>query len=237
VEEKIMKDIYCIEVAGVKRELPIIKIGDKYFAKINSLTNSTYSVIYNQVQFIDAQDHWAKGTINEMGARLIVNGDQNGNFNPDNYITRAEFAAIMARALGLPSNCTASFADVSASDWFSGAVGTAYQYGIVGGKGNNNFDPNANITREEAMAMIYRASKLTPFPTLLNARDLSSEFDDYGTQSSWADEAVAFNINNNLIKGANGKINPKADITRAEVATVVLRLLQRAGLVEIRTVF
>lgn len=84
--------------------------------------------------------------------------------------------------------------------------------------------------------MIYRASKLTSFPVLLNARDLSAEFSDYGTQSVWADEAVAFNLNNNLIKGSNGKVNPKTDITRAEIAMVVLRLLQRAGLIDIRTV-
>lgn len=214
----------------------IVLIDGKYYAKINSLTNSTYSVIYNQFAFSDLADHWAKDTMNEMGSRLIITGDQNGNSNPDNSITRAEFAAIIVRALGLSANGTASFTDVATNAWYYGAVGTAYQYGIVGGRGNHSFAPNASITREEAMTMIYRAAKLASFPALLNARDLSSEFIDYGTQSAWAAEAVAFNLNNNLIKGSDGYISPKAAITRAEVATVVLRLLQRAELVDIRTV-
>lgn len=76
-------------------------IDGKYYAKINSLTNSVYTVIYNPDVFSDVKNHWAKDFINNMGSRLVVNGVGNNNYDPDRNITRAEFAAIMVKVLGL----------------------------------------------------------------------------------------------------------------------------------------
>lgn len=59
-------------------------------------------------------------------------------------------------------------------------------------------------------------------------------FTDYGTQSAWATDAVNFNLNNGFIQGYNGLFNPKSNITRAETSTVVLKLLQKSGLVDVR---
>lgn len=114
-------------------------------------------------------------------------------------------------------------------------IETASRYGIVEGVGNNLFAPDKVITREEAMAMIYRASKLTPYVEVSEDNNVSAMFIDYGTQSAWADEAVRFNLNNGLIVGSNETFRPKDAITRAEVSTVVLRLLQKAMLVDIRS--
>jgi len=70
----------------------IILIDGKYYAKINSLTNSTYTVIYNPIEFADVANHWAKDAINDMGSRLVVTGVGNNNYDPASDITRAEFA-------------------------------------------------------------------------------------------------------------------------------------------------
>ena len=119
-------------------------------------------------------------------------------------------------------------------DRYNGAVAAAAEYEIVSGRGENRFDPMAKITREEAMQMVFNASKLTPFSGVEG--EVNSEaFSDYEAKSQWAAEAVDFNLINGLIVGSNGKINPKANITRGETAAVVLRLLQEANLVNDRT--
>jgi len=92
----------------------IVVVNGKYYAQINSLTNSTYSVIWNHREFTDAENHWAKEAVNDMGARLVISGVGNNLFEPDWDITRAEFAAIVVRALGLKSGLgTNPFHDVA----------------------------------------------------------------------------------------------------------------------------
>ncbi|MFP3381546.1 S-layer homology domain-containing protein, partial [Bacillus sp. SIMBA_069] len=67
----------------------------------NSLTNSTYAIIWNPVQFDDVTSHWSKQAVNDMGSRIVVDGTGKGVFHPDRQITRAEFTAIIVRGLGL----------------------------------------------------------------------------------------------------------------------------------------
>jgi hypothetical protein len=76
-------------------------------------------------------------------------------------MTRAEFASIIVRGLGLPGKTSDVFADVPAKSWYAEAVGSAYSYGIVAGTTPTTFNPNGSITREEAAAMVARAAKLT----------------------------------------------------------------------------
>ena len=127
---------------------------------------------------------------------------------------------------------TSSFTDVNSGDWYYGSVGAAVQYGIVLGYEDNTFRPLNNITRQEAMAMMQRAAKVAAYTgqtgTLTN-------FTDASAVAAWAEAAAQFNVGSGLIVGSSGAIKPTDNITRAESATVVLRLLQKAGLVDIRT--
>ncbi|QMV41491.1 hypothetical protein FPL14_10010 [Cohnella cholangitidis] len=91
-------------------------------AVIRSLTNGVFAVVSKQSLFADVQGHWAANEISEMNSRLIVQGVDGGRFDPDAEVTRAEFAALLARALGLPEGGgQASFLDVGRSNWYSGA--------------------------------------------------------------------------------------------------------------------
>ena len=80
-------------------------------------------------------------------------------FAPDAGLTRAQFCAIVVRALGLSQEKTSEFTDVLQSDWFCGFVGAASRTGIVNGVGNGKFSPQGAITREQAATMLARASK------------------------------------------------------------------------------
>lgn len=223
------------EANGSIRHVPtfVYQKDGKWYAEINSCTNSVYTLIYNEINFPDASGKWYEKVVNEMGSRMIIFGRENGEFEGSANITRAEFAAILIRALGLPADGNVSvFTDVQKNQWYYGAVGTAYEYGLISGKTHTAFDPMANITREEAMLMIARAAKKANFTGTYS--ELTG-FTDAKNVSSWALEGVKFNVGSGIIVGSNGKLCPEENISRAESAAVILRLLQKAELVDVRS--
>ena len=214
----------------------IVIIGGKYFARINSLTNSTYSVIYNPVEFADVATHWAKNAINDMGSRMVVTGVGSSSYEPDRSITRAEFSAVVVRALGLQKGTTESaFGDVSASDWFNGYVDTATAYSLITGYDSASYGPNDTITREQAMAIIARAMKLTNLSVSLTDSETASllaKYTDGAAVSSYAKTSAAICLKSGVVTGSSETtLSPKAYVTRAEVAVMVQRLLQKSGLI------
>jgi hypothetical protein len=223
---------------GTFRHVPtqIVVIDGKYYAKINSLTNSTYSVVYNPVIFADAASHWAKDAINDMGSRMVVTGIGNGIYEPERSITRAEFATIIVRALGLARGTTESaFGDVTLTDWFNGYVDTAASYSLITGYDSTRFGPNDTITREQAMTMLARAMKLTGLNVSLTDNEASAllaNYTDAELISDYAKAAAAVCIKTGVVSGTTATtISPKDYVTRAEVAVMVQRLLQKSGLI------
>ncbi len=227
-----------VDSDGTVHHVPtrITLIGGKYFAVINSLTNSTYSVVWNPVEFSDVTNHWAKAAINDMGSRMVVTGVGNNNYDPDRNMTRAEFAAIIIRALGLePGTGESGFGDVAAADWYGGYIKTAASYGIIKGYDNGSFGPNDTITREQAMAMIARAMKITGLKVTLTDNEISTLIGTYmdgASASDYAKDGIAACLKTGITSGTSATtISPKADITRAEVAVMVQRLLQKSELI------
>jgi hypothetical protein len=140
----------------------IVERNGSYEAIINSLTNSAYTVIDNERTFADLAGHWAKASVEDMASRLIVKGAPNGLFEPHRAVTRAEFAAMTVRALGLDGlEANEPLArEVRPDDWFADAVATAERYGLVKGGSDGLYRPKDTITRQEAMVIMARAAKL-----------------------------------------------------------------------------
>lgn len=221
---------------GTFKHVPttIVKLDGKYYAKINSLTNSTYSVIYNPVKFADVAGYWAENAINDMGSRLVVTGIDSNTYAPLKDITRAEFATIIVRALGLTKNTVAStFKDVVSTDWYNGYVATAVEYGLITGYDTTTFGPNDKITREQAMVIIARAMKIAGLKS--NVSDVANvlkAYTDSSAISSYAQSSVADCINTGVINGrTSSTVDSKANITRAEVAVITQRLLIKSNLI------
>src|SRR5690606_22037509 len=209
----------------------VIRIDGKYYSKINSLTNSTYTVGWHPLEFGDVANHWGKDTVNDMGSRMIIEGTGKGLYHPDRDITRAEFAAIIVRGLGLKlENETTPFSDVKASDWYISAVRTAYAYHLVGGFEDGTFRPNDKITREQAMVIISKAMTITNLKAKLpvQAADATLRpFVDAAEVSVWAQSSVADSVQAGIVSGRSGTaLAPKDYMTRAEVATIIQGLLQ-----------
>lgn len=223
---------------GTVRHVPtkVAKIGDKYYAQINSLTNSLYSVIWNPLEFKDVEGHWAQAAVNDMGSRLVIDGIGNGKFSPDADITRAEFAAIVVRGLGLkPVDGTSPFSDVTAADWYSSAVQTAYEYNLIEGFGDGSFHPNEIITREQAMVIMAQAMSITELQAKYSAdneSDLLSSFVDSKEVANWAKEGVFTSLQAEIANGRSANaLAPKASITRAEAAALMQRILKQSNLI------
>lgn len=214
----------------------ITVINGKYYAAINSLTNSTYAVVWNPIEFSDVNTHWAKESVNNMGSRMVVNGVGSGNYEPNRNMTRAEFAAVMVRALGLePGKGASSFGDIASNEWYCGYVKTAAAYGIIKGYSDAAFGPNDMITREQAMTMIARAMKITGLKASLTDGEgdkLMEMYSDRATVSAYANTSIAECIKTGVVSGReNHTLAPKVYVTRAEVAVMAERLLQKSNLI------
>ena len=216
--------------------MKIVMRDGKSYAVINSLTNSTYALVSHQVTFGDIANHWAKKAINEMGSRLVISGTSDSLFSPDRDITRAEFAAIIVRGLGLkPENGISAFSDVEAGAWYSSVVNTAYEYRLINGFGDGMFRPNDKITREQAMVMIAKAMEITKLEGVTSeqsAMNVLRPFTDAKEVSSWAMDGVADSVQAGIVSGRDSNnLDPKRFITRAEVAIIIQRLLEKSDLI------
>ncbi|MCR8660583.1 InlB B-repeat-containing protein [Paenibacillus endoradicis] len=219
---------------GTIRHVPtkIEHIKGKDFAVIHSLSNSIYALIWNPVSFVDVEKHWSRDAVNNMASRMIISGTGNGIFQPDKFISRAEFAAIIVRALGIELEPgTVPFSDVNQNDWYFNYVKAAYEYGIINGYSDGRFKPTDTITREEAMSMLARAMKITELTVKADIHDLE-KFSDAAQIAVWAKNDVAVTLQAGIVNGADASVlKPKSLITRAEVATMVERLLQQSGMI------
>jgi hypothetical protein len=227
-----------VEANGNTYHVPtqLVTIGSRYYVKISSMTNSTYTLISKKVQFTDVKAHWAEYEINDMGSRLIINGMGGNRFEPDRYMTRAEFSAVIVKALGLaPGMGSCQFTDVKTGDWFKVYIETAVEYGLIYGYGDGSFGPNETISREQAMTMMARALKLVGLTVKLDSNSISQMmtlYKDGFDTSRYAGESVAVCLYYGLISGRNGNyLAPKKEITRAEVAVMVQRMLVKANLI------
>ena len=183
--------------------------------------------------FEDIVAHKDITAIEALASRGIINGKTENSFEPNSTMTRAEFATIIARGLGLPQKSSNVFKDVTANDWFYNYVGTAYNYGIIKGVSENEFNPNGTITREEAAVMVTRAAKLCGMDTemdTLAARDVLAQFFDYVKASDWSQSSLAFCYSKKILDDSVMDIKPKEAVTRAEIASMLFNMLSLAKL-------
>ena len=184
--------------------------------------------------FSDIKNHANKAAIEALASRGIINGMSKDNFAPNKTMTRAEFAAIVTRALGLPAKDTKAFTDVPSSKWYAGYIGAANSSGIVNGVGSGKFNPDGTITRQEAAAMVARAAKLCGLDTSMDAgatKDVLAQFGDYRSVASWAKESLAFCYYTNILDQSALKIEPTKAILRCEIAQMLYNMLTAAELI------
>jgi hypothetical protein len=194
---------------------------------------SSYAVLQVDKTFADVQGHWAQREIEIMAARQIVDGMTETEFAPEVPVTRAQFTALLTRALGLDASATSgaggavTFDDVPENAWYRSSVGAAYRAGIVGGVSDREFAPDEQITREQMAVMLVGAYNRLTGKTLLDSVTTQEvKFGDEGAVSAWARESVRLAASLRLMDGSDdGAFHPQQSATRAQAAAVIYRLL------------
>lgn len=196
--------------------------------------NSMYAVVTHQKSFEDLAKHWSKQDVEWLASKMIVQGMTDSSFMPDDSITRVQIASLLVRAFGLTEDRKASsFTDVSANDWFAGAVGAAVKAGLVSGFEDQTFRPNAVLTREQMAVMASRALAFAGKEASSNgSAGALAAYGDAGSVSDWAKSAFAQLVQAGIMQGtADTELAPAKTATRAQAAVVVKGLLQAAGYV------
>ncbi|WP_394235047.1 carboxypeptidase regulatory-like domain-containing protein [Niallia oryzisoli] len=172
-------------------------------------------------EFTDVQGHWAKNAIEYLVGKNVLDGYENGTFLPNNDITRAEAAKILALTLGLEidESKKANFDDIPQSHWASSYVAAIVNNteGVIGGFGDGTFKPDQKISRQDFAKMIVKA-----YPQLKLNEATKVEFPD---KANYAEAQAAIDILASLgiVGGENGMFLPTDTVTRAEAATFVHR--------------
>ncbi|WP_164821562.1 S-layer homology domain-containing protein [Paenibacillus koleovorans] len=191
---------------------------------------STYAVLENRVAFqdVEAVSKWAGRAIEVTAAKGIVEGRAESAFYPNAEVTRAEFAKLLVQAFGLAdASASESFTDVNENDWFRPYVAAAVQAGIVRGRTDSLFEPNAAITRAEMAAMAARALAAAKAYKPASASVLAA-YADAGQLDASLRDSVALAVAEGILTGReNGLLAPSANSTRAEAAVVIYRMLEK----------
>jgi len=191
--------------------------------------NSKYAVLEYTKTYKDVPSaHWAFTTIQALSAKQVIEGISEEAFAPSQPTTRAQFVTMLIRSLGIQAAGTqSSFTDVAQGAWYSEAIATAVQAGIVKGIDDTHFAPNASITREQMASLLVRAYEYKSGGSLLDSDKLSL-YADANKVSKWAISDVNKAIATGLMTGRDeDTFAPKAVTVRAETAKAIYNLLAK----------
>lgn len=195
---------------------------------------SRYVVAEVDITFADLDGHWANDDIELMAAKYVVQGRPGGRFDPEGPVTRAEFTAMLARALGMrQADPTLGFRDVQPGDWYHAEILSAAASGIVEGYDVGSFRPNDLVTREQAATIMARALLAAGMAKNLSDEQIDDRlapFADSETVSAYARSGMALAIEQGIISGQSpDTLAPQAGATRAEAAAMIARFWRKGG--------
>lgn len=183
---------------------------------------SYYTLAEYSPGFEDISTHWAQDVINKMAAKGIVNGKTEATFDPQGEITRAEFITMLVNAFDYEATIMTSFDDTSSDDWFYAPVNTGKALGLVNGVGDNQFNPNASITRQDMVVMMARFFEEEADEKLVALQDT---FKDSSKASGYARYYINGAAEVDIVSGDGDGFNPLNNATRAEALKMIDNLL------------
>ena len=167
---------------------------------------------------------WAEDSIAYLAKNNVINGDGNGNYKPANSVSRKEAAKMIVCAFSLKDNGNeSSYNDVSADDWAKDYIEIISKNNLMLGDNDNNFMPDAQLTREMMATIIYRVLKFKG----VAMQDFSAEYEDSANISDYAKEAVNALTGLKIIQGkGDNSFYPNEPCSRAEIAVILYRAMQ-----------
>lgn len=176
------------------------------------------TVVKAEMQFEDLDDvMWAYDAVKYLYDNDIVSGTSDKTFSPHDCLTREQVVKIICEAFDIPdADTTVSFKDVKKGSWYEGYVKNACGAGLISGVSKDKFGVGEKITKQDLAVILYRT-----VGSKIKAEGKNVEFTDRKEIDGYAVEAISTLARAGILTGSNGKVNPKAQCTRAEMAKIV----------------
>ena len=170
-----------------------------------------------------SSEQWYHAGVDYALQNGLMNGVGGGRFDPNGSLTRAMLVTILYRSENTPdvSGESNPFTDVPEGQWYTDAVIWAAKEGIVNGMSETTFAPNDSITREQIATILYR------YDGAVKVSGNLYQFSDAFSVSTYAYDAMLWAVKESIITGMNGKLAPKDNATRAQIATILYRYLNQ----------
>jgi hypothetical protein len=188
----------------------------------------TYAAVHRGVNFTDLTGvGWAKESIEALAAREAVSGIGGGQFHPEGKVTRAEFVAMLMNTLDLTrGEAKSTLKDVEPGSWYSAALASAQELGIVQGREDGSFGIHEEISRQDMAVVLYRL--IRQLEGGQKQEGPSGAFADEQELAGYAREAVHFLKQAGIVDGVGeGRFAPHEASSRAQAAVLIYRMYQR----------
>ncbi|UUZ83804.1 S-layer homology domain-containing protein [Paenibacillus sp. P26] len=175
------------------------------YVMINSYSNSVYVVAERAMSFEDVEQHWSRPFVRQAAAKGLVEGVSSSLFAPDKSVTRAEFTAMLVRALGGVTSAagnTVTYDDVKSGSWYFDDIAKAKEIGLLGFVHGNSFMPDQPLTRQEMASMLAAVIKFEKLPTTQESVDLGS-YKDIGSVDADLLEDVRLMVKLQIMAGTS----------------------------------
>ncbi|BBH22747.1 hypothetical protein Back11_40920 [Paenibacillus baekrokdamisoli] len=222
--------VWYIDNAG--KAVPVVN--GKYDPIAGTVTFKTshfskYAIVFVHKTFNDIHLlTWANKQIEVMASRGVINGTSASTFAPAETITRADFTALLVRALELTADGSkANFSDVAASAYYYNEVAIAKKLGIASGSGDGKFNPLQPISRQDALVLLHKAMKVAGKSIVDGSASDLDRFLDKGEIATYASDRIAALVHSGIIKGDGVSFHPLATLTRAEAAVMLYNMFNK----------
>lgn len=212
------KEVYECTSCGHSNTISLSALGHN---KNNGIcTRCGYDLPFDDMTKTD----WFYDSVKFAYNNNLFNGTSSNAFSPNKTMTRAMLVTVLWRYAGSPDVGNSTFSDVKSDAYYAKAVAWASSTNVVNGVGNNRFNPDGTITREQMATILYRYAQNNGYSTDITGN--LSAFPDGNTVSSYAVDALSWAVGMELINGSNGKLLPQNGATRAQVAAILMRFIE-----------
>lgn len=208
----------------MKRKIAGLLLAGAMTVNIAAVSTAAHAAAFTDVP----DDAWYSQAVDYAVSHGMFSGTGAGTFSPSTPMTRGMIVVVLSNVAkaDVSSAKDASFSDVQPSDWYADAINWAYEQGYVSGTGANTFSPNSVVTR--AQIAVILSNYLHSINAALEEDGNSAAFNDIAAIPSWALEGVKYMQAIGLMAGDSaGNFNPNKELTRAEAATVFMRMDQK----------
>ncbi|MEN1989209.1 SwmB domain-containing protein [Paenibacillus hubeiensis] len=188
--------------------------------------------VTHEVVYQDTNYHWASAVIKELASKWIIGTSNGSYYGPDQKITRAEFAELVAKGLGLKGNDTGAmrFRDIRGGNAASAYIGAAADAGIITGNTDGTFKPDSLITREQMAIMMVRALEYGGNTVRLQSSTTATLAKFKDNKKIQSKDSVAKAVQEGIIQGMTSTtFQPQGNATRAQAAVMLKRVLNKLG--------